>query len=176
MSNKCSAALLQAGNHSEPHAFKPFALTLLRALLFFACAFMPAGPASAAQLIIEGSAEITTEATADGVVLSGKYSITNLGDETARQVYPRFEMGGWQWAGDPRDMPPRAVQSWPFNSRISFAQISCPQNPRCAGLALPSMGFLPLLVMRHYQDLNGYSFSAPEVIRLPLASMTSMFL
>lgn len=122
----------------------------------------------AGTLTIEGYPNISAATEAGGIRLSGKYEIENKGDETANAVAPQLEIGSFIWEGDPRVLPQNKRETWQIDALIDPAKLQCTGADRCAGLPLPSAGNFPLLITRHYQDVNGYRFSAADVRNIVL--------
>src|SRR5262245_7503126 len=101
----------------------------------------------------------------EGIHLTGRFEMRNDGDETAREVFPALELGGWVYAGEPADINAGQQHVWQIDGAISAEQLGCRADAqaRCAGLDLPRRGAFPMFVRKHYRDLNGKAFSAPAV-------------
>lgn len=119
--------------------------------------------AHAGYLTINGIPNVTATQEGDNVRLKGTYDIENKGDETARNVYPSFQLGSWSWAGAPKNLDPNKRESWSVDEVFPLQQLSCASDSTCAGESLPSTGAFPMYVHRHYEDLNGYKFSAADI-------------
>lgn len=128
--------------------------------------------AYASYLTIEGSSTISTTVDNATIRLSGHYTIENRGDETAQNVFPSFKLGRWGWAGEPKRIAALGKESWTLNLSFPSALISSSADASARHSDLPSRGQIPLLVYRHYSDLNGRAFSAPEVILLTIGAVT----
>lgn len=122
-----------------------------------------AAAAHAGSLTINGSSDLHFSVENDQLKIDGSYSIENKGDETAKEVFPSLELGHWSWAGDPKQLDQSKKETWIINTTIPLTELNCTAKDLCAGLKLPLSGALPLLVRRHYQDLNGYRFSAADI-------------
>lgn len=143
-----------------------FGLTIILALL-------TAASSHAKYLTIVGSPSVNVAVQEGGITLTGSYQIENQGDETALNVFPKFTIGAWNWAGKPQDLKAGKRGSWQIDGAfIPAEKLSCGEDASCASLALPIRGVLPLLVARHYSDTNGYTFSSPEVIGLSVGEFS----
>ncbi len=148
-----------------------FSIPIL-SLFFLFPGFLPVDVAYAGTLTMIGSGGL--EATREGpqIRIKGVYAIENRGDETAKEVFPQFRVGHWAWSGTPRAIDAGKKTEWSVDEVFDESKLQCEETEPCASLQLPLNGAFPLLVLRHYQDLNGYRFSAPDVQRLLIGNLT----
>lgn len=126
--------------------------------------------AYAGYLTIGGIAKITTTVENGNLNLTGTYEISNRGNESAQNVFPSFELGKWSWAGDERILSPGSNEVWPIKASISLERIS---HKEAGGeIELPAKGRFPLIVLRHYEDVNGVKFSVADVTEIFVGSLT----
>lgn len=138
---------------------------MLRILLTFAmltALWLPQA-VQASFLRIQGRSEFTVTADGDTIRLRGEYVMKNEGDESARRVFPSFQLGKWSWAGEPRDIERDQEHAWQIDSALQRSDLQCADVAACAGLDLAARGLFPLLTRRHYEDANGMRYSAADV-------------
>jgi len=100
-----------------------------------------------------------------GYKITGQVELSNSGDDVATAVVPELSLERWIWRGPAREIDPGGSETWQVESVIWLEQIKC--QGKCSNLELPLRGVLPVRSVVHYQDLAGYPFTAPSVIRLP---------
>jgi hypothetical protein len=132
--------------------------------------FLKLSSAFAGYLTINGTSTITATVEGDKIKFSGVYSIDNTGDETAKNVFPALSLGSWKWAGEPRELLANVKESWPIEGTLTQEMLLGEAKP--GENRLPSKGQFPLLVHRHYEDMNGVHFSAPDVSVITLGELT----
>ena len=130
-----------------------------------------ASTALATYLTINGSSDLRFQLAADKIQVSGNYEITNEGDENARAVFPALQLGSWTWTGEPKHLARQEKAAWSVSASFPVGLLDCGAD--CAGLKLPVTGRLPLMVRRHYEDLNGVRFSATEIQGVDLGDLSS---
>ncbi len=136
-------------------------IAVLYALLFFSIS-PPSARAGYLTISGQGTFEFTVEE--EVVRLKGEYSISNSGNEAAHAVYPHFTLGAWQWVGEERQLKMGESTTWLIEEQFPVSKLLCREDPSCRTLDLPTRGRFPLRIVRHYQDINGYSFSAAEAL------------
>lgn len=119
-----------------------------------------------------GSSSFDTTLADSNLKLHATYDLTNAGDETARDVFPTLRIGEWGWSGDPRVVEKGGKASWIIDALIPLKQLGCAHADTCASESQSQRGVFPILVRNHYSDLNGYKFTAPQVIPLLVGSLT----
>jgi hypothetical protein len=130
--------------------------------------------AFARYLTIDGSSTISASVSGENVSLRGSYTIDNKGDENARNVFPAFRLGGWEWAGDARKLTPSGSETWQFDVTFPATLLTSNSGSSAAIEALPNRGQFPLFVQRHYSDENGAPFSAVEIVILSIGQLTTL--
>ena len=123
-----------------------------------------AEPVLADKLMLTGNG--TVHAALDGklVHITIDYKIKNEGNVSARQVFPEFRLGTWTWIGPTTMLKAGTSHDWDLNEAFEKTFLQCREGDACAGLILPETGIFPLLITKHYQDLDAYQFSAPSVL------------
>ena len=127
-------------------------------------------------ITLQGENKLTVRVTDEHkVVLSGSYEIENRGDETAQNVILSLNLGSWVYATPANTIPRGERKSWRIEQSFSDEQLTCAGNAidLCADLNLPVRGIFPLRVAFHYQDQNGYMFSAVTVQAVEIGELTS---
>jgi len=127
----------------------------------------------AGYLTINGTPKIEANVSGQNIILKGSYEIENSGDETAANVFPALTLGAWVWAGEPKSVKAGESETWTLDFTIPMEKLKCSEDRACAGLDLPLSGRFPLYVRRHYEDQNGYRFSAAQVHGLQLGELSS---
>lgn len=107
---------------------------------------------------IQGDPELTFHLEENNITIEGHVEFTHLGDETALDVFPEIQVGGWVWKGTAQRMQPQAKYRWDISSKTSLSDWDCVEK-HCQNTNLPDLGTYPMIVRRYYQDLNGYPFS-----------------
>jgi hypothetical protein len=143
-------------------------------LLFFVCScfFIGAGQASASNLTIEGYPKFEVKQEGQNWRLIGTYEIVNNGDETAKNVFPNLELGSWHWVGEPKTLAMKEKAVWNLDEILPGEKLACKAGDTCAGQNLPDHGLFPLLIRRHYEDMNSYQFTAAEVLNIVIGELT----
>jgi len=144
---------------------------------FLLLVFVIAGfavPAFAARLTIVGTSDLRISLEDERVILAGTYSTLNKGDETVTQVFPVIQLGQWSWAGEPQNIDIGGQASWTIQEEFPQGMLACGDKAPCAEKDLPSVGLFPLFTTLHYQDLNGYAFSAPKLETVLLGGVTGV--
>ena len=146
---------------------------LSRGLLLIAVplALGPGRSAEASYLTINGAPTLNVSMDGENISLSGSFEITNRGDEEAADVFPGLSLGQWSWVGSPKRLPAGKSEIWEISARIAADGLGCRGGEVCGGADLPGLGKFPLLVRRHYSDLNGYQFSAADVASVIIGEM-----
>jgi hypothetical protein len=131
-------------------------------------------PSDARFIRILSDAQLEARAEAESVTLFGTYELENQGDETARDVFLAFELGTWAFTTEKRSLSPGVKHSGQINESFPLARLRCGTGDAdlCAEQELPLKGAFPLRIMRHYQDGNGYPFSAVAVQPLKIGQLT----
>jgi hypothetical protein len=101
------------------------------------------------------------EKQAQGLLLSGQFSIENKGTELARDVYPELKLDQFSWVGEKRILQAGEKFTWEISETILRKQLEEPLS-----------GEFVLQIMDHYQDFNGYSFAIPNATILSLDTKT----
>lgn len=122
--------------------------------------------ACAASITMVGNSTFDTSIVGSDLKLHGSYTLNNAGDETARDVFPTFRLGEWGWSGDPRIVEKGAKESWNIDAQIPLKQLGCAHVASCSSENQSTRGVFPILVRNHYADLNGYKFTAPQIVPL----------
>ena len=129
-------------------------------------------PAFATYLTINGSSSIVATVEDGKVKLSGTYQIENNGDEKAQNVFPSMRLGKWAWAGEPHSIEQKSRQIWPIEATFALDLLRHVNSDPSAEQELPTKGQFPLVIHRHYEDLNGVHFSAADVLAMTIGSLT----
>src|SRR4051794_11475111 len=110
------------------------------------------GTAHAGYLTIQGKATLDSRLVSGGkkILIFGKYSIDNQGDETAKAVFPSLEIGQWLWTGEPRDIDATKATEWPIEQSFDVEKLNCPAGQPCSSVTLPTNGAFPVFVRRYY--------------------------
>jgi hypothetical protein len=103
-------------------------------------------------LRIVGEPTLALVPSGDGLKLFGEYEIQNQGDETARDVFPEFNIDQFTWSGEPQAIEAGGKVTWKVSQKILKS-----------ALELPLRGKFALAIYHHYADLNGYPFVIPSV-------------
>lgn len=128
--------------------------------------------AKAGTLTIVGTPILRASIDGGSIDLSGSFELRNQGNESAREVFPEVEIGSWSWVGTPEFMTQGSKKEWKFEELVSVEKLACRENVSfCTNL--PARGALPVRIRRHYQDLNGYRFTSPDVLTLEIGALTS---
>jgi hypothetical protein len=121
--------------------------------------------AQASFLQMVGSADLRLRENDKGLLLTGTFSITNRGDEPAKEVHPRFTIDHFSASLEKRTIAPGEFFVWKLKLQVPKAKMCINISPRCP-VALGGKGDLAIRIDKQYQDSNGYQFSAPEVLVL----------
>lgn len=122
-------------------------------------------PAFAGRIVLNwGAPKITFTPAGDEILVEGKISISNSGDEKTLDVSPQIRVGSWDWAGEQQDIEAGTNSTWTVSAKFPKAKLDCTADPACAGLALPPVGEFPLILRIAYHDLNHYAFSGLGVL------------
>ena len=121
--------------------------------------------AQAAFLQMVGSAVLRLRENGKGLLLTGTLSITNRGDEPAKEVHPRIAIDQFSVALEKRTIAPGDFFVWKLKLQIPKAKMCLSVSPQCP-IALGGKGDVAIRIDKQYQDVNGYQFSAPEVLVL----------
>lgn len=125
----------------------------------------------AGTIAIQGMPELSFTLSQQTITVEGHIEFTNLGDETAMDVFPELQVGSWKWTGKAHNLDPNETHRWPIFSTAHITDWNCRED-HCKALDLPPFGTYPLIIRRYYQDLNGYPFSIlnMNVIKLGIES------
>ena len=127
-------------------------------LKFFAFSYFALG----GHLQIGGDPKLQLSTMGTDLSVTGDFELGNLGDESARDAFPEIQLGQWLWTGEPKNISPNQKNLWQINAKFPFEKLKC--TPETCGLfEFPTQGYFPLRIQRHYQDVNGYRFSSPQV-------------
>lgn len=96
----------------------------------------------------------------DGL-FAGTYELENHGDEVALRTHIEIQAGRWAWKSLEYELRPGQKQTIAVAQSIPLGDLQCSLLPSCR--EFPLVGRIPIKIIRHYQDANGYSFSAPDL-------------
>ena len=146
--------------------------SVIFALLALTAAAASSADATAGVITIVGQPELHFTAGESALQISGLWKLRNQGNEAAAQLQPELHLGAWSWSGEARTLAPQVETEWPIAASLPLGMLDCAGDTACAGLNLPRSGLFPLFILRRYRDANGYQFSSPDVMIVPLAFQT----
>ncbi|MCB0394324.1 MAG: hypothetical protein KDD25_07180 [Bdellovibrionales bacterium] len=136
----------------------------MKKLFLYALVLILSEPVFGKTISIVGSPSLSFQFSEGQVNVEGEFELSNFGDEAAIEVFPEIEIGKWRWAGNPVKLMPQARNRWSLAAQVDLKDFAC-RKDTCVDNPLPQSGLFPILVWRHYKDLNGYPFSALTVER-----------
>lgn len=127
--------------------------------------------ASAAMLKVDGFSQLEFLIDNEQVTISGSYRIRNNGGEPVYNVSPILRVGGWSWSGPPENLLPADNYDWEVSEVVPLATLTKSAGLQCLDFE-PRRGFFPLYIMRKYQDINGFQFSAADLLKVELGELS----
>lgn len=117
----------------------------------------------ATYLTIQAKSDVRATIRGEKILIEGSYEIKNDGDEEARDVFPEFQLGSESWQESKVNLPAKSQFRWTIKREQPFSVFNSSKTVR---------GTVPLFALRHYDDVNGYSYTAPDVIPLRFGAVS----
>lgn len=109
-------------------------------------------PLMAKQIRIGGNPQLQLIKEGSHLKLTGSYTLTNSGDEEAKNVFPRILIDDFSTAGESVSLPAGKNYTWKFSQVIEDSHL----HP-------PLKGQFLAIFENNYSDLNSYPFSIPQL-------------
>lgn len=116
------------------------------------CIILISQLAWAKQIRIGGNPQLQLEKSGPNLKLTGSYTLSNSGDEEAKDVFPKILIDQFSVQGEAVSLRPGGQHTWKFSEEIRKSQLKSPLK-----------GQFLAIFENNYSDLNSYPFAIPQL-------------